>query len=1275
MKPARPKSGREGLLPWSIVGQLGGSENPRARSVGGAILIADISGYTGITERLSSLGDEGLGRLSDLLSREFSRYMEIVASHDGEMISFAGDALVACFLNRPEAGAVDVRVTACAKALADMSGAPLGAGDDRVTLHVGVGLGRIWLACLGGWFGRWELLVGGDAMRAASCAAAAALPGSVIVRPTDLSADLGLHNSASTTTADAAADLAWAYGLVHPRVLEDFERVSPLNSELRQVAALFVRVTGLDEPSAASLDRHQEWVFSVHETLRSISSSSGRFLVDDNGVVFVLVLGDPGNAHADDLERALSAAGELERRAQRLGVGISMGLATGRAFCGVIGNQVRRQYVIVGPVMNLAARLMEASSKGLLAAVPPSSHDSGRFRMTSAGTFALKGVREPVAAVRVEDQAGGAIPAELFGRRNATDQLDHTIRRARDGSGGMVLVVGDAGIGKSVLATWSVSHAAAMGVRCVIGECDLTEAASPYFALRPILRALVGGSPSDSVDTLQAKLAAWLASIDRSEFAPIFNALLPLQLADTPTTEQLRGQTRAEVLIDLLVELVRGASVKPLAIVIEDVHWLDSASAQLVEQITSRLDRPLVLLTARPEAEADVLRSLESRISTRVELGPLDQDAIAKLTSAYCGGPVDPAVVSLVQEQTHGNPFFIHEMLRGLRDSGRLSFDGALWHIAAADAEVIPVSSTLNGLIASRIDGLPADVRHGLRIASVIGQQIDLSILTDVLEREGPGPVESLVASLSQHHLVTTDHAMLDGGVRFAHALIQTVAYDSLLFEKRIGLHRAVAEAIERRGVTGLGHHVRLVHHWSRARDIAQTVTHAEAAADEAIRAGAYREARSFAELCVQQAAQDPSVSTPARHMRWQVALADAANGLGDARQRGVHATRALALAGRRIPQASTVALATGAAVLIARGLRRRFGSSTMEPPAATDEYVARAYRSMAQVVFFENDPFKYLCFAAQSMVFAARGKQVAELSGGLAEIGGLFGYAGLERVSRGYFREALALATEAGDIPAEAHVSMVHALYSVGRGHWKAALASAEQCLALCSRIGDRVERGNASIIRFWNYYYQARMDDAARAAQDLETWAREGGNAQQTSWALHASGLCRLAAGVLDEARDLLVRSEALVANGTDPTAALSTRGSLALAHCLCGDVQAGYKLANRTLNEVRTISRPMGHAMTTGLAHLAEVMVEAFARDPRSSDARADARAAVGLLRRQAFVFPIAVPSYRYWGARLARTEGRNGNRLLRRGLAAAIALEMTADVQRLGDALNQ
>ena len=293
-----------------------------------------------IAERHSSLGDEGLGHLSDLLSREFSRYMDVVAWHGGEMISFAGDALIACFLDRAGAKAVDLRATACARALTDMSG---------ILLGVPAIASRSTSASASGAFGLRAWAAGSAAGNCSSAgrgangvsAAAAAVPGRVIVQSSPGSS-IDFDFRSESPIADEA-DLAWVY-----RTRPSARPRGPGARRLAQLRAPghhcpVCACQGLDEPAAASLARHQEWIFSVHETLRSISSSSGRFLIDDKGIVFVLVLGDPGNAHADDIERALSFAGRLERRAQRLGVGIAMGLATGRAFCGVIGNHVRRQ--------------------------------------------------------------------------------------------------------------------------------------------------------------------------------------------------------------------------------------------------------------------------------------------------------------------------------------------------------------------------------------------------------------------------------------------------------------------------------------------------------------------------------------------------------------------------------------------------------------------------------------------------------------------------------------------------------------------------------------------------------------------------------------------------------------------------------------------------------------------------------------------------------------------------------------------------------------------
>jgi class 3 adenylate cyclase len=1258
------------LLPLGLLGELaqepGGS---RARQLEGAILIADIAGYTRITERLCGLGDEGLGRLSEMLNREFSRYLDVVAEHDGEIVSFAGDALIASFRADGPASQVWRRALACADALAALSGGAPGTAEERVTLHIGIASGAIWVARLGGWYGRSEVLVGGDAVRGAFAAAASAGSGRVVARGPAAEFPYRPPAAESPPSLSEVPDGQWLDGLIHPRLLDEARGAMARGSELRHVTALFVRAMGLDERQPGALARYQNWVFAVHETLRTVAAVSGRFLIDDRGPVFVLVLGDPGNARADDLERVLSFALALEPRVRGLGFGVKMGLAAGRAFCGVIGNQVRRQYVTIGPAMNLAARLMDAATQGLLAGLPLPVHRAPRFKLIPVGDFELKGIGGAVSAARVEAHAGDP-STDLHGRHRETEALAALLEGARRGSGGLALVVGHAGMGKSSLVEWIRRHASETRVRCVVGSGDLTECASSYFSFRPVVRALLGAETHEAVDGLRSRLVSWLSSVGRgAEFAPLFNSLLPLQLPETSTTEQLRGHTRAEVLVELLVELVRRAALEPLAILIEDAHWMDSASVQLIDQLVSRLERPLVLLTARPEAEDAALSPLRRRTCRlRLEIGPLGAEGVAAIGGSICGGPLAPEAVAFIREQTQGNPFFVQEYVRQLRDTGRLALVADHWCLTGADQTLESAPPTLEGVIASRIDGLPPAAQRALGVAAVIGQQVDLSLMSEVLGPAESSDLTSMLDAFSRRQLVVAGDAA-DVGIRFAHALIQSVAYDSLLFERRKDLHRAVAEAIERREANALGHHVLLVHHWSRARNMVRTVSHAEAAAEESVQAGAYREARSFAELCVHQATLDASLATPSRQMRWELTLADAATGTGDVPLRGIHATNALALAGRWAPRSSTAALAEGALVLARRALRRLFlGSRASRSSDLTVGYVTRAYRQMAVVSFFANEPLRILYFAAHALVHAERGGRGPELSGALAEIGAWFGFAGMGSLARHYFGQAFELAAQEDDRPAEAHVHMVHSLYSVGRGHWRAVQAGVDRCQELCLRIGDRVQWANAQVIRFWSHYYQARLVEAERAACELEVCARESGNTQQMSWALHSRGLCGLAAGTVGDARQHLSRSLELIVDSTDRTAALSTQGSLALAEVLSGERERGLALAKGTLKELAAISRPMGHAMLEGLSDVAEVTIDELARAPRSPTAFADARIAVGLLRRQAIVFPIATPSFRYWQSRLRAIEGRDGTGPLRRGLRSARALGMAGEARR-------
>ncbi|HZL18607.1 MAG TPA: hypothetical protein VFG23_12770, partial [Polyangia bacterium] len=758
-----------------------------------------------------------------------------------------------------------------------------------------------------------------------------------------------------------------------------------------------------------------------------------------------------------------------------------------------------------------------------------------------------------------------------------------------------------------------------------------------------------------------------------------------LHLPDTPVTAQLRGPARAEVLGDLLVDLIRRQSVQPLVIVIEDAHWLDSASAFLIDQVVSRLDRPLLLLTARPGSEETTLaKPLSHPPVLRFDLSPLAVDAVADLLTLTCGGPVDGAVISLVHEQTGGNPFFAQEYLLQLRDDGHLALGAGRWRLASSIGEVGQKAPTLHGIIASRIDALSANGQRTLKTAAVLGQQVDLSLLRAVAPELAGDTLASVLGDLVRQRFFVSDGDPAQSALRFSHALVRSAAYDLMLFQTRTDLHRSVAEAIERRSPHGLGGHSLLVHHWSRARNGAKTAEHAERAADEAVQQGTFPEAQSFMDLCLTHAERNPSFAGPARRARWQITLAEAASGLGDLERRRTHAETALTLSGYRVPKTTAGAAAAALVRLTGRAVRRFFsggqfsaaaqaGAARLRADRISHAELARANRQLTVVSYFANEPFRILYFAATALAHAERVGPCPDLCGALAELGAWFGLAGAPRLAGRYLTDALRIADALADAPAAAHVRQVQSLYSVGCGDWATVRAGVERCQQLCVELGDRVQWANAQIVRFWLHHYVGETVEAEAAARGLRDAARESGNRQHQTWALRSLAHCSLQRGAVGEALTSLEESLAILGHGADRNELLPTQGSLAMAYLRAGDQDRARQIAGEVLRQIRSLGRPMGHATLEGWSGMTEVVMQSLRAEPRSGPLQTQARVSVRHLRRQAAVFPIAIPRYRYWQGQLRLLEGRDPTPALKQGLEMARILGMNPEIARLESAL--
>ena len=359
----------------------------------------------------------------------------------------------------------------------------------QLSVRIAVGSGQVSVAHLGGVRGRWELVVGGPAVVQACAAEQLARPGDVVLSPDAY--DVLLHictgeqvrlgaggrsalRLASIRPPTSAAPPVRRVGAVEAAgpALRGYVPAavtarlaagqSAWISELRPVSVLFLRLPGLDDISSDTLEQAQKLVGEVQEALYEYEGSVNKLGVDDKGATLVAAFGLPPVAHEDDPVRAVQAALGIQARLQPRGLRPALGLATGRVFCGSVGSSQRREYTMIGGVVNLAARLMQAANDELVCDAATRQATKAKLAFEALPPRRLKGWAQPVAVFRPRGQSLARPPSgSLVGRAREQDLLTQRLIGLQQGQGGTVLVEGEAGIGKSRLVGGLVEQAAA----------------------------------------------------------------------------------------------------------------------------------------------------------------------------------------------------------------------------------------------------------------------------------------------------------------------------------------------------------------------------------------------------------------------------------------------------------------------------------------------------------------------------------------------------------------------------------------------------------------------------------------------------------------------------------------------------------------------------------------------------------------------------------------------------------------------------------------------
>lgn len=629
-----------------------------------------------------------------------------------------------------------------------------------------------------------------------------------------------------------------------------------LGTELRHLTVVFCDLVGSTELSATTdLEEYSDLIQSYQQRAVSVARSYGGDVEGYSGDGILFRFGWP-HAHDDDAAQAVHAALDIVDAVNGLDehrrLAIRIGIHSGPVVVGELGGTDRKATMAVGETLNVSARLQGAAEPGtVVASIATVDQVDGRFELVPLGALQLRGVPEPIEAYRVVGRHGGGLRSQAFTRQSPIVGRDPELEilrtvwdRVRAGHGATVVITGEPGVGKSRLA---------FQVHDLVQGDDhgwLMSGCSPYTrmsVLRPVIDLVEG-----ELDFAEDTDPVWRLQQVRSRMAedgvdiPDGDGLVASLLGiPTPTDPPISAELRLERTIEALVAWVLALSrLRPLVLMIEDLHWCDPTTMDALDRLVGRLaDAPiLVLLTARSEFGTPWE---DSSVVTTVALEPLGDAAVRELIATLGGSNALPEdVVDQVVASAGGIPLFVEEVGRTLLESPLLLIGRGRGDTVGPVVD-LEIPRTLQASLQARLDSL-GPARSLAQLASVLGRSFDFDLLVDVSGMD-PEVLAGHLDRVVESGLLVHEGPRQSGEYVFKHVLVQEAAYESLLRRNRRTIHERVARELD--GRTAAGSTIapeEVARHYEAAGLMKEATVHFQRAARIAAERSGHREAIAF---------------------------------------------------------------------------------------------------------------------------------------------------------------------------------------------------------------------------------------------------------------------------------------------------------------------------------------------------------------------------------------------------------------------------------------------
>ncbi len=512
-------------------------------------------------------------------------------------------------------------------------------------------------------------------------------------------------------------------------------------------------------------------------------------------------------------------------KSKKINLSLHIALHYGEVIVGGIGSNLLMNYTAIGDTVNLAHRLLEVSASGVTLVsqqVYQRTKEIAKFK--SAGPYLLKGIDTPVAALEfvslidtpIKSSFNPDIESQIVGRKNELAQLAELTESIQySGKGRVILLEGEAGIGKTRILAEYQNYLSSRDIRPIIGHCYTYKKNIQYWVLQDMLHSYFNAGKSDNPKQFEKQILLKLNQLVPTEIDSYMLVLDRLFGTGFSRVKKLRAnetidpvQMQSQIFWTIRDLFEKESYKKPAVLIFEDMHWADESSLAFLGYLFKIIpDLPiLVMIITRPSQDtnkADLYLDWEKLMRgrfSRILLERLSEDQSKEMIEYLLpGNKIPPELINRITNLSGGNPLYLEEIIRMFIDKRMISSTNNQWHLEPVEGAIqdLMIPDTLQGLILTRFDQLSSIQRRLLQVASIIGRDFNSKLLCEVLRITEPTLFEEILSQLIHRNIIENHSDISNQDYRFIHVLMSDTIYSTLLTGDKTELHGQIGDAIE----------------------------------------------------------------------------------------------------------------------------------------------------------------------------------------------------------------------------------------------------------------------------------------------------------------------------------------------------------------------------------------------------------------------------------------------------------------------------------------------